>query len=167
MKPEVWPVKRPFVVFMIPAEHATDYAITMSTILTNVAADLQLDPDNVDTLGLIAATAQHGTEGIFFLEEMGVDTRSVTLLILWGETADAVNFGDAVPEECGLGAVILTETGAVIPTVRMPSLNGDWWDDPVHREYAEIVLSNLMRDGRPELDGSEPYVFVSGHHIWN
>jgi hypothetical protein len=167
MKPKVWPTDKPFIVFMVPGERSIEYASIMNSLITDVLSDFKWPSDAVDAVGLIASTARHGTEGIFFLEEMGVDTRSVTLLILWAETAESVNFVDVVPEECGIGAVILSATGVVLPTVRMPSLDDGWWEDPLHYEYASTVLASLIRDGRTELSGAEPFVFVTGTNTWN
>lgn len=166
-KPEVWPTDKPFVVFMVPAERSVEYALIMKTLTTSVLDDLNWAYDSVDTIGLVAATPRHGTEGLLFLEEMGVDTRSVTLLMLWGDTAECVNFVDNVPEECGIGVVILAETGVVLPTVRMPSIDDNWWLDPSHQEYATGVFTSMIRDGRMELSGEEPFVFVSSRYAWN
>lgn len=166
-KPEVWPTSKPFVVFMVPGEHSAEYAVVMNRLTSNVLDSLNWSHDSIEAIGLIAATPQHGTEGIFFLEESGVDTRAITLLMLWGNTAECVNFEDSVPEECGMGAVILTETGVVLPTVRMPSLESGWWSDPLHQEYAATVFASLLRDGRAKLNGTEPFIFVSGHYAWN
>jgi hypothetical protein len=55
----------------------------------------------------------------------------------------------------------------LLPAVRMPSIDGDWWLDPLHQEYAITVFANLIRDGRVELDGSEPFTFVAGFNTWN
>lgn len=166
-KPEVWPTDKPYIVFMVPGERSDEYAMVMNKLTTSVLDDLGWAYDSVEAIGLIAATPQQGTEGLYFLEESGVDTRGVTLLMLWGDTAACVNFNNSVPEECGIGAVILTETGVVLPTIRMPSLEEGWWADPTHQEYAATVFASLIRDGRAKLDGSEPYVFVSGRHTWN
>lgn len=165
-KPKVWPTDRPFVVYMIPPERSADYAIVMDALATGAVEDLKMDPEGIEMVGLIANTPRHGTEGLYFLGDMGIEPRRVTLLVLWGETAECVNFQE-IPEECGLGTVILVEPGVVIPTVRMPSLVGDWWEDPIHLEYASIVLTNLIRNGRDELTGEEPFVLVGNRNSWN
>jgi hypothetical protein len=166
-KPEVWPVDRPFVVFMVPAERAIDYAEAMNQLTVNLLSDLNWAPDEIEIVGLISASPDHGAEGLFFLEEMGVDTRKITLLMLWGAAADCVNFDGYVVEECGIGTVILPETGVILPTVRMPSLDGDWWTDPLHHAYAATIFESLVQDGRARLDGTEPFVFVTLPNTWN
>lgn len=158
---------KPAVVFMVPSERPDDYAIFMNQLTIDVQEDLRLPSGSIELIGLVAATAEHGAEGIFFLDEMGVETRSLTLLVLWGETAASVNFEDTVPENCGVGTVILPATGVVLPTVRMPSLDGDWWHDPLHRAYATVTYAGLVRNGTAELEGSEPFVFVACPYTWN
>jgi hypothetical protein len=166
-KPEIWPTDRPCVVFMVPAERSIEYGAIMQRITGRVIEDLHWSPLYMELIGLISSSPQHGTDGIFFLEDIGIDTRKVTLLMLWGDTAKSVHFENDVPEECGVGTVILPATGVLIPTVRMPNIDGDWWTDPLHQEYAITVFASLVRDIRTELDGSEPFVFVTGHHTWN
>lgn len=165
-KPEIWPTDKPYVVFMVPAWRSGEYAVIMNRLILTVLRDLDWEPEDLEVLGLVATSPQHCTEGIYFLEQSGIDTRKITLLMLWGETAEW-RFGDTVSEECGVGTVILPETGVILPTVRMPSLNDDWWDDPLHQAYAATVFANLVQNGRSELDGSEPFVFVAGQHTWN
>ncbi len=63
---------------------------------------LGMEVGSIETIGLVAATAEHGTEGIYFMEEMGINTRSITLLILWGDTIDAVALRDKIPEDWGI-----------------------------------------------------------------
>lgn len=167
MKPEIWPTEEPFVVFMVPAEHQMEYALTMKALTTSVLNNLGWGYDSVKVIGLISSSPQHGTENLVFLEEMGVDTRSITLLMLWGDTAESVNFTNIVPEECGVGVIILPETGVSLPTVRMPALEEGWWFNPDHQEYAISVFADMIRNGRMELDGSEPSTFVSNPYIWN
>lgn len=161
-----WMTNKPTVVYMVPSVRPHVYATAMGRLTNSVQADLGWEPGSIELIGLIAATAEHGTEGIYFLEEMGVDTRSLTLLVLWGETAEAVKFEDRVSEECGIGGVVLPETGVVIPTVRMPSVDSDWWNDPLHQAFAAVTYAGLVQDGRSQLDG-DPYVFIAGPHTWN
>lgn len=158
---------KPTVVFMVPSEHPDVYAAVMNQLTVRVQKDLKWEPGTIELVGLIAATAEHGTEGIYFLDEMGISTRSLTLLVLWGETAASVDFEGKVPEECGVGAVILPETGVVLPTVRMPSLDGDWWIDPLHQAFAATTYASLVQNGRTELEGSEPFVFIASPSTWN
>lgn len=152
---------------MVPGERAVEYGIMMNRLTTSVLDDLGWAYDSVEAIGLIAATPRHGVEGIMFMEELGIDTRSVTLLVLWAETAECVNFENYVPEACGIGAVILTATGVVLPTVRMPSIEHGWWAEPLNQEFAATVYTSLIRDGRAELDEGAPFVLVSGAHAWN
>lgn len=167
-KPEIWPTDKPFVVFMVPVDRAQEYGTMMNRLLMSVLYDLKWEPGSIETFGLIVSTPQNGIENLYFLEEIGVSTRTVTLLMLWGETAMCVDFQHVVPEACGVGKVIFPGTGVVLPAVRMPSLNGNWWDDPLHREFAAITITNLVRDKRRvEFDGSEPYNFVTRTATWN
>lgn len=166
-KPEVWPADRPYVVYMVPADRLTEYAAIMLTMTRRVIEDLGWEPGSIETMGLISPSVQKGAEGILFLEDHGVDTRRVTLMVLWGETADSVNFTNVVSEECGIGVVVLPETGAMLPTVRMPALGNGWWSEEIHQEYAVSVYTDLIRDGRPELDGSEPTMFMAKTGTWN
>lgn len=166
-KPEVWPTDRPYIVFLVPANHAGGYAAAMNQLLNNVLLDLGWGSDSVEMIGFVSASPRHGVEGLFFLEETGVDTRRVTLLMLWAEAGDCINWDGLVPEECGVGRVVLPATGAVIPAVRMPSLESDWWSDPLHEAYAETVVARLIQDGRPNLTGKEPFAFVTPTATWN
>lgn len=159
--------EHPTVVFMVPSERPEVYAAVMNQLTANVQNDLKWEPGTIELIGLIAATAEHGAEGIFFLEEMGVDTRSLTLLVLWGETAASVKFEDMVSEECGVGTVILPATGVILPTLRMPSIDGDWWNDPLHQAYAAVTYAGLLQNGLAELEGDEPFVFISCPFTWN
>lgn len=159
--------EKPTVVFMVPSVRAEEYAAIMNQLTVNVQDDLKLPSGSIELIGLIAATPEHGTEGIFFLEEMGVATRSLSLLVLWGETAASVKFEDTVSEDCGVGVVILPETGVVLPTLRMPSIDGDWWHDPLHQAYAAVTYAGLVQNGSAELEGSEPFVFVACPYTWN
>jgi hypothetical protein len=88
-------------------------------------------------------------------------------LMLWAETAESAQMQDTVAADCGIGAIILPETGVKIPTVRMPSIEGDWWLDPLHQAYAAVTYASLVQNGREELDGTEPYAFIACPHIWN
>lgn len=166
-KPDIWPIDKPLVVYMVPAARSIEYSVVMSQLTARVLTDLGWSKDAVEFVGLISASPQHGTEGICFLEDSGVDTRAVSLLMLWGDTSDAVSFEGHVSEECGIGRVILPHTGAMIPTVRMPSIDTDWWREPIHQEYAVSVYTNMIRDGRYEMDGSEPFTFVHTLDAWN
>ena len=157
----------PTVAFLVPAERADDYAAIMNHLTRIVQENLKWPSGSIELIGLVAATAEHGAEGIYFLEEMGIDTRSITLLVLWGWTAASVEFEDTVSEACGAGTVILPETGVVLPTVRMPSLDSDWWDDPLHQAFAAVTYAGLVQNGRTELEGSEPFVFVACPYTWN
>ncbi len=139
----------------------------MNRLTANVLNDLKWEHDAIEAIGLISATPQHGVEGIFFMEEMGVDPRAVTLLMLWGETAECIKFDEHVPEECGLGAVILPATGVILPTVRMPSLDNDWWVEPLNQAFAATVFASLVVDGRAEVGDTDPFVFVTPHATWN
>ncbi len=151
----------------MPSERADDYATVTKSLTEAVQHDLKWDDDSIDCIGLTAATVEHGTEGIFFLDELGVNTRSITLLILWGWTAECAKLHDTVSEACGIGTVILPETGVVLRTVRMPSLDGDWWEDPLHQALAVSVYTGLVEHGKAELDGSEPYVHIASPATWN
>lgn len=159
--------EKPIVVFMVPSEQPEVYAAAMNQLTVNVQRDLKWEPGAIELIGLIAATAEHGTEGIFFLEEMGVDTRSITLLVLWGETAESVTFDDKVQEECGIGSVVLPETGVVLPTVRMPPIDGGWWSDPLNQAYAAVTYASLVENGRTGRNKEDPFVFVACPYIWN
>lgn len=166
-KPEIWPIDKPFIIFMLPGFRAVEYASAMNQLVVSALHDLGWDVDDIDLLGFIAATPQHGAEGIYFLEDSGVDTRSISLIMLWGETAGAVDSGNIIPEECGIGTVVLPATGAIIPTLRMPTLDYGWWDDPLHLEYAVTVFANMIRDVRYERDGTEPVSFMTLPATWN
>lgn len=157
----------PTVVFLVPSERADEYATTMNNLTLVVQENLKWPSGSIELIGLVAATAEHGAEGIYFLEEMGIDTRSITLLVLWGWTAASVELNETVSEACGIGTVILPETGVVLPTVRMPSLEGDWWDDPLHQAFAAVTYAGLVQNGRAELEGSEPFVFIACPYTWN
>lgn len=164
---KTWATDSPLVVFMVPAERTADYVTMMDTLTINVMNDLKWEPGSVESVGLIAASARAGIDGIFFLEEMGVDPRDITLLMLWGKTYECVGYQGYVSEECGVGTVILPKSGAVLPTLCMPSIDGDWWLDPLHQAYAAATYARLLENGRSELDGSEPYVFVANPATWN
>lgn len=166
-KPEIWPTDRPFVVFMVPGDRLPEYAVIMNDLILAVMQDLRWTSDDIDLVGLVAENPQHGAEGIYFLEESGIDTRAVTLLLLWGNIIESVNMQDIVSEGCGIGSVILPSTGVMIPIMRMPSIDSDWWDDPLHQEYAISAVTSMVRDGRYEFDGTEPFVFMTVPATWN
>lgn len=159
--------EKPVVVFMVPSERQDEYAALMSRLTESVLEDLKMAHGSIELVGLIAATPDHGTKGIFFLEEMGIETRRIVLLMLWGETAASVKFEDSVPEECGVGRVILPETGVVLPTVRMPPLDGDWWNDPLHQAFAAVTYAGLLKNGRAEIESEETTVFIACPYAWN
>lgn len=166
-KPDIWPTDKPFIVFMVPTWRADEYQELMTKLTVSVLQDLGWESDDIEMLGLLSHSIKSGTEGLYFLDENGVNTRSITVLMLWGDTANSVNFDGYVSEECGIGKVIFPNTGAVIPTVRMPSLESNWWSDALHMEYAVTVFAEMIRDGRMELDGTEPFVFVTEKWHWN
>lgn len=166
-RPDIWKTERPTVIYVVPAIGAEVYASIMNQLTVNVARSLNWDPGTIDLIGLVAASPQDGAEGICFLEQSGIDTRSLTLLVLWGNTADAVEFNDLVSEDCGVGKVILPETGVVLPTVRMPSIVDGWWLDAFHQEYAEAIYARLVEKGKEDLQPDDPHVFVSLPHVWN
>jgi hypothetical protein len=158
---------KPTVVFMVPSDRPDEYAAAMNQLTVQVQEDLKWEPGSIELIGLIAATPDHGAEGIYFLEEMGVPTRSLTLLVLWGETASSVKFENSVPEACGTGTVVLPETGVVLPAVRMPPLGDAWWNDPLHQAYAIVTYTGLVKNGSTELEGTEPSVFIASPYAWN
>ena len=166
-RPKVFITKNPIVVFMVPSENSGIYAALTDQLTASVQEYLEWGPESIELIGLIAATAEHGAEGIFFLEEMGVNTRSIALLVLWAETAKSVNFNNSVSEYCGTGTVILPETGVVLPTVRMPSGRGEWWSDSEHYSYAVSTYAGLIQNGLSEMDGTEPHSFITGSNTWN
>lgn len=158
---------RPTVVYMVPPSKPEIYASVMGHITASVIEELNWEPESIDLIGLVAATAEHGMEGIYFMEEIGINTRGVTLLVFWGETAASVTFDEKVPEECGIGGVVLPETGAVMPAMRLPALDSDWWYDPLHVEYAAVMYAGLVQDGKSKLSQEEPRVFVASRSTWN
>lgn len=167
-KSKVWPTDRPFVVYMVPAEYASRYAAAQKQLLTNVLIDLGWDAGSVDLFGLSSPSDRAGAENLFFLEEIGIETRRVTLLVLWAETAGCIpNFDQLVSEECGVGKIILPATGVVLPVLRLPSLLDGWWSDPMHEAYAESVFAQMIQDGRVSLTGDEPFTFVTHSATWN
>lgn len=167
-KPDVWPTDHTVVVYLVPAERSFTYSLVMKQLTLRVLKDLGWTTDDIEVIGLVAATPQNGTESILFLEESGIDTRGVTLLMLWGETSRSVNLYGHVSEECGIGAVALPSTGVVLPTVLMPSIDTDWWKDPMHQEFAAVTYASMIRGHRRYvLDGSEPTTFVTYPATWN
>lgn len=166
-RPEIWKTERPTVVYMVPAVGAIVYASIMNQLTISITKSLNWEPGTIDLIGLVATSPESGAAGICFLEESGIDTRSLTLLVLWGDTADAVEFNGLVSEECGVGKVILPETGVVLPTVRMPSIADDWWMDSFHQEYATAIYSRLVEKGKEDLQPDDPHVFVALPHVWN
>lgn len=166
--PTVWSShEKPFIVFMVPADRAQHYAVAMQELATSALVDLKWSMDSIDIIGLMSSNAHHGTECIYFLEDNGVNTRSITLLMMWGETAECVGFDELVPEECGVGSIVLPETGAVLPVIRMPSLDSEWWSDPVHKAYATTSFTRMFEHGRVDSDFSKPFVFVAAPQTWN
>lgn len=167
--PKVWPTDKPLVVFLTPGVEAHQYAALMVVLINQALEELGWDSDRIEVVGLIAPTAQSGTEGIRFLDEIGVDSRRVELLVLLGETADSVQFGDDVPYECGIGFVVLPESGAIIPAIRMPAIDDGWWLDALHQQYASTTFTGLLRDGKlhPSPEHSEHVVFISDTAFWN
>lgn len=154
-------------IYMVPYTRAEDYASVTYQLMVAVQKNLGLGDGEIELIGLVASTALNGTEGIYSLEESGVDTRSLSVLILWGETNSSVDFQGAVSTECGVGKLILPATGVVLPTVLLPSLEGDWWLNSFNQTYAIALLTRLVKNGKDELDGSEPFVMIAGAHTWN
>lgn len=165
-KSKVWTVEKPTVVFLVPSTNPETYGAVMNQLTVNVQRDLGWEEGSIELIGMVAESARHGIEGLYFLEELGVDTRTLTLLVLWGETSDAIPFEDDVPEACGIGRVALPETGVVLPTIRMPSVFNEWWRTPFNREFAISTYASLIQDGRAQLPEA-PCVFVSRRSDWN
>lgn len=143
------------------------YAALMNHLTTAVQNDLGWDDGTVETVGLIAATPEQVTEGLFCLDDFGIDSRRITLMIMWGDTAETIGLGERVPIECGHGFVALPRTGVVLPVLRMPPIEGDWWLDPMHQVYAEVSYGEMVRDGRVRATGNEQMVCISTSSMWN
>jgi hypothetical protein len=164
---EVWPTDDPLVIYIVPGDDPDRYAALMNHLTDIVQKDLGWDDGTVETIGLIASTPEQVTEGLYCLEDFGIDTRRITLMILWGDTADPIGLGRAVPVECGHGFVALPRSGVVLPAMRMPAIDGDWWFDPLHQVYAEVSYGEMVRNGRVRNTGSERIVCISTKAIWN
>lgn len=166
-KSRIWMTNKPTVIFMVPPTNHEIYAEVMNQLTMIVIKDLNWKPDSINLIGLISSTAEHGVEGIYFLEEMGIDTRSLTLLILWGKTSDVFPPDKKISSACGVGGVVLPDTGVILPVVCMPSIESKWWHDPLHQEFAAVTYAKMIQDGKSKLESSEPYVFFSNCALWN
>lgn len=166
-KAEVWPTDEPLVVYIVPADEPMKYAALMNHLTESVQTDLGWPENTVETIGLIAATPEQVTEGLFSLDDFGIDTRRITLMIMWGDTAENIGLAGKVPVECGHAFVALPKTGVVLPIMRMPAVDGDWWLDPMHQAYAEVSYVEMVRDGRVRTTGSEHMVCISTSAMWN
>jgi hypothetical protein len=164
---EVWPTETPFVVYIIPDDEPMKYAAAMYHLTNSVHADLGWEHDTIETVGLIATSPQHVKEGLYFLDEFGIDPRSITLLMMWGDTAEIIGFAGEVPIECGTVFVALPRTGVVLPVLRMPALSGDWWLNPLHQSYAEVSYAEMVREGRIKTTGEEHMVCIAPKSYWN
>lgn len=164
---EVWPTDEPLVVYIVPAGDPMVYAALMNHLTEAVQSDLGWEDGTVETIGLIASTPGQVTEGLFSLDDFGIDSRRITLLVMWGDTADPIGLGERVPIECGHGFVALPKTGVVLPVLRMPAIEGDWWLDPMHQAYAEVSYGEMVRDGRVRNTGVEHMVCISTSSMWN
>ena len=143
------------------------YAALMNHLTEVALHDLGWEAGTIETIGLIASSPDQIVEGLYFLDDLGIDSRCVTLTILWGDTAEVVGLGSVVPIECGHGFVALPRSGVVLPALRMPSIEGDWWFDPMHQAYAEVSYAEMLRDGRVRRENEEPMVCIATAETWN
>lgn len=165
--PETWATEKPVVVFLVPAEGALTYVAVMNQLSLKVLGILGWAYDSLELYGMLAASAAHGKEEIYYLEENGIDTSRIALVMLWGDTAESVNFRLDITEGCGVGAIVLPRSGAILPTVRMPTIDGDWWYDAINQEHAATVYASLLVGGTDALDDPCPIVFVASPATWN
>lgn len=154
-RPEVWPTTIPFVVSIVPTDGVEVYGFVIRRLIGHTEESLNWPEESISHVGLIATSIEHGTESIMFMEEMGVSSRSITLMLLWGETSDCVGFDDTISPECGMGFVSLVRTGVLLPALRMPSLESGWWGNRLNQQFAAVTVANALRDGRIRPDGSE------------
>ena len=165
--PRPWLTDNHTVVYMVPPERPNVYATLMKTLTKDAESELKLVPESIDLIGFVVSDSHAGGEGLVFLEEMGIDTRRLSLLVLWAEAAAAVKFEDRVSKECGFGLVILPATGVMLPTMRMPSVDTNWWLDPLHQAYAAMSYAGLLKNGRDEMTGDEPATSIAPTRMWN
>lgn len=163
----MWPTDRTFVVFVVPGEDPVENSALINKITLSTLRDLRWELDDIEMLGIIANPQDHGAAGIYFLDDMGIDTKSITLLLLVGNVSDSISFSESVSPDCGLGYVVLPESGAIIPTLRIPDTNDTWWDEPLHMEYACVTLAEMIRNGRIGYQRSEHVVFLADPSFWN
>jgi hypothetical protein len=163
---EVWPTNTPLVVSIAPASDPIRHFALMKILTDAVQDDLGWGEDVIENIGLTASTPEQVTEGLYFLDDLGIDPRMVTLLVMWGETFDATGFNEDVPVECGTGFIALPKSGVVLPVLRLPSV-GDWWLDPLHQVYAHVTCAEMVREGRVRPTGDEPMTMIDSQAIWN
>lgn len=164
---EVWPTEDLLVVYIVPPGDPMVYAALMNALTENAQVDLGWDKGSIETMGLIASSPAQVTEGLFCLDDIGIDSRRVTLIVMWGDTAEPIGLGEKVSVECGLGFVALPRTGVVLPVLRMPSPDGEWWLDPLHQAYAEVSYVEMVRGGRVRRTGQEYVACISTSNMWN
>jgi hypothetical protein len=165
-RPEVWPTDTPLVIYVVPATDPIRYAALMDHVTRNVEVDLGWEQGKIETLGLIATDPTQIIEAFYLMDELGIDPRSVTAVIMFGDTAEALPFVKPIPIECGIGFVSLPRAGIVLPIMRMPYL-GMWWLEPVHQSYAEVSYAEMVREGRVRCDEGDQAVTISPTSMWN
>jgi hypothetical protein len=163
-EPDLWQDK-PTVVFMTPDANVDIYVGLMALLTMNVQKELGWEPRSIQLIGLISKSTELGTQGLYLLGETGVKPSNLKLLVLWGNTAACARFDEDVADDCGTGTVIMPESGVILPAMRLPGVEADWWYENIHQEYAIFSYASLMRDGVVEEDA--PHVFIANANVWN
>lgn len=169
LKPSVWQTDGTTVVYMVPAEYSESCGIIMYQLTEVVERDLQWERETIELVGVIADTVRGGIEGLLFLGELSdVDSRDVTVLILWGDVpAEASGLKDVLDEELGIGHVVLPETGAIVPVLRFPPVENGWWLDAGNVSSAAYAYREMVEGGRKTLDKGDAETFVTRDYVWN
>lgn len=160
--------KPPVVLFLVPNKYTMAYTAMMQKLSTESLASLGREPNEVELTGFVSPNAEYGSVTLHFLHRSGIGVYDVIALVLFGETGDQFEFHSSDANDCVLGNVIIADLSVSIPTLCIPSLDTGWLSDPLNWENIKFHYTSLIKNGRKELTGSNPYNFVTrGNANWN
>jgi hypothetical protein len=158
----------PVVLFMAPDRHAMEYALVMNRLAREAMDSLNKDFEDVELIGFVSPNADYGAACLHFLGESGIDVNKVLGLILWGEAGDQFSFNSSHADSYVFGSVVLPDSLTSIPTLCIPSLETGWMWNPRSWKSIKTRYIDLLRNGRRDLTGNEPYAFITRNKInWN
>lgn len=160
--------KKPEVLFIVPEKFSVAYGAMMGKLTKEALISLGREDEDIEPIGYISRNSQYGAACLYFLGHAGIDAQSVIVLVLFGEAGDQFNFNSSRTDSYVLGSVIIPDLAASIPTLCLPSLETGWFYDPEKWATVRSRYTDLLANGRKELKGPVPKMFVTrGNSNWN